>query len=661
MTTVFRVHPSIGVARLGSSNEYLLAPESLTGSDDGSEAGGLPINPANHEVATAKDLRDKHGKLKRQAARFKIFAYDSDSDESYPNGGGTEVRVGSQIGEKFVSDIIWTVHLANKKANNYQVSSPLGRKAFEDGKFPQLRNAALGSDLEDVVRRKWLIIDPGPRAVSGLIPVECNFDNDSVATYSDSKGKIVEIEDYPKSFPNDIMKKLYAPSGNIETLGELKVEGDSRLLVIGAFGKAVSLYNMYGNYYRFNSDTNNDGWFDDSADGPVNARIVFTDGSVIDAHGGWVNCVDPSYAPQIRNVVSTWDDVYDTFVRELDLKPNIYQKGFKESYCCSFKDEVHPIFRACEQVKWVANIPPIAESAHDAVGAIGPKDDPERTIMAGLVFIRNPNKSEEDEAGVPLMPLSLGDSGKSFLSVTKTQYFALSQWNNGSFNDSSEKLGEGELLDKVSLVSCLGGRYVPGIEFSYLVRDKDIYEQDWRNTGGGPFRIKQAALDYSKVGPTPFLNSGWIPVHSGNKPGLEPGDMSKFLAIPWHTDYNSCSVHQTAFNHSFDDQSFASDRNALFFSWPAQRPVAVYPASHYRKGEFTSRAYSIRGPGTQFESNDTMSTFQDPLDSLVKWDNIGIVIQAHDKGKATNIFLEHESRLTERPAIDWPFSGKLPV
>ena len=39
-----------------------------------------------------------------------------------------------------VRDVIWTVHLANKKANAYNVVNSQGLQAYADGKVPQLRN-----------------------------------------------------------------------------------------------------------------------------------------------------------------------------------------------------------------------------------------------------------------------------------------------------------------------------------------------------------------------------------------------------------------------------------------------------------------------------------------------------------------------------------------
>jgi hypothetical protein len=66
---VLRVHPAIGIARVGNSDEYYLAPETVAGvpvDAAGSLSGGLPIREGTEsETITAAGLRDKYGRLKR--------------------------------------------------------------------------------------------------------------------------------------------------------------------------------------------------------------------------------------------------------------------------------------------------------------------------------------------------------------------------------------------------------------------------------------------------------------------------------------------------------------------------------------------------------------------------------------------------------------------
>jgi hypothetical protein len=124
-----RVCPPIGIARLGNSqNGYFIGPEI---------PGEPTVPPAGYRDS------DAAGFIKRQAARFHLFAYDEN--------------------DKFVSEITasdaaitWTVHVANTKAasewfhSKSQTASPLRNAAFAD--------------------RHQLKLDPGPASVAGTNP-----------------------------------------------------------------------------------------------------------------------------------------------------------------------------------------------------------------------------------------------------------------------------------------------------------------------------------------------------------------------------------------------------------------------------------------------------------------------------------------------------------
>ena len=103
----------------------------------------MPTDSATGATITSSGLRDANGNFKRQAARFKIYQYEEQAFESYPNGGGTEITLGSVVDGKTVADIIWTVHLANKKTNTFvmvEAPSGAGFDAYLDNKLPPIRN-----------------------------------------------------------------------------------------------------------------------------------------------------------------------------------------------------------------------------------------------------------------------------------------------------------------------------------------------------------------------------------------------------------------------------------------------------------------------------------------------------------------------------------------
>ncbi|MCA9964850.1 MAG: LodA/GoxA family CTQ-dependent oxidase, partial [Anaerolineales bacterium] len=79
--TVFKIHPAIGIARLGNSDtDFYLAPES---------PGQLPTEyDVNGQEKPVEQFRDSQKRIKRQAARFRVYVYDSD------NEAGREIKIG---------------------------------------------------------------------------------------------------------------------------------------------------------------------------------------------------------------------------------------------------------------------------------------------------------------------------------------------------------------------------------------------------------------------------------------------------------------------------------------------------------------------------------------------------------------------------------------
>jgi hypothetical protein len=436
--TVFRVHPAIGIGRVGDSEEFYIAPVTAAGTfEPGGLMGGLPIKPGTENTPiTADDFRDKDGNVKRQAARFRIYAYPAGSSGKYPTGLGTLVTVGGTVGGKKVADIVWTVHLANKKLNNYSTVSKgdqfRGIGAYEDPSLLELRNPDYKgkTNKSDPVRLRELFIDPGPRAIkesAGTSTVTA-FDAATQAAYGNSSGVIVELSSYPKSFPSDF-NTLDQPLGPLSSLGDIRIDATGGLVVAGGYAKVAAVTKDGKPVDPLDQATENGLWYDDAGDGPVNAVIVFADNTTAPVQAGWYVTGDPGYAPQTRNIVSTWDDVYDVWVRNLNLVPALFSGGqFQTSYQPSFPDDIQPIFHGAMLQRWNTNLPSVAINNHDMIGAIKPTDDPSSKIPNLQTLLRNPASSADIQTGAPMMPLSLGDAEKSFLTVSQTQYFLLNQW-----------------------------------------------------------------------------------------------------------------------------------------------------------------------------------------------------------------------------------------
>jgi hypothetical protein len=513
------IHPGIGVGRLGNSPEVFFI---------GPEVSGSP--------PTAEDdlFKDKHGRVKRQAVRFHIYAYD-------PN---------DKVLNELTSDdcsITWSVHLANRK----------GEAKLFVGKFNQthaVRNSA-------VVNRNDLIIDPGLRSISGI--------NQKGDSHKFNTGKFL---------------------GATVPLGEIQTDEKGRLIVLGGFGKSdsVDIKNFPIKQYA-----NNDGWFDDTSDGPVTASVTLNNnGKIIPVkETAWIIIAPPKFAPYHYPIVT----LYDT-MKEVAIE----QKWITKPKEVSFMSDIFPLFFRVVQYKWL-NV--TAERGHgiNASGNIltkfkelSTKSD-NSAMIRKFIFekIRNPNliddpfSSEAVKQAEPFyMPVLSGDDGefdngkfRTFMTILPSQYDNLKRWSEGDFisdfddseinNPFEQKRPLEELpieeqpnaLDKSSLELSIGGPFFPGIEITYFARDPSIYN-------GKPFRIN---------------------------PSLMPGDITKYMAIPWQADFLLCRETW----------------------WPIARPDDVIPEGVTDENVDKRKKWARGSDGNEFLS--------DYMQMVNEWSTLGFI------------------------------------
>src|SRR6266545_608461 len=157
MPTIYKIHPGIGIARLGNSpEEFCISPEAPAALPIACDAQGNPLfSPDGTSELTVKAFKDGEGRIKRQAARFQIYVYDGESPEGRPLKLGDPISGGGNQG--FLTDIQWRVYVANKKASWYEFEQLNGEHGYSS-EHPR-RNA----DITASEARQQLIIDPGPR------------------------------------------------------------------------------------------------------------------------------------------------------------------------------------------------------------------------------------------------------------------------------------------------------------------------------------------------------------------------------------------------------------------------------------------------------------------------------------------------------------------
>jgi hypothetical protein len=643
MATKFRIHPAIGIARLGNSpDKFYIAPDAGGELPIRCDDNGNPVVDAHGNEVRVTEFKDASGRILRQAARFRVFVHD----EKSPNG--REVLIGDQVdivnrktGQLLtyrIDDIQWTVYLANKKANWYEFKQTEGEHGYT-ADHP-LRN----TDITNSEERQRLIIDPGPRSVSFKGTQRAVFDKNGPG---------------PTSFPPEL-----APH-SINELGELRCTRQAninRLLVLGGFGNSGSMLDGFGNP-KIEQYANNDGWFDDTSDGPVKAQFV---GSLLEIDGrppapgerapnpplaaidpAWVIVGYPRYVPQALDIVTMDDLVFDIAVQRFGYVPYLYgvppydgsvavpqdeaglklwrgQAKWNTGFRPYFHRDIQPILLRPLDAQIFMDLDPLTGGNPHSNAAGGNFDfadlavapfpgEPEadrrrrhdmRQLLYGvlrkagqeneLLAPSNPSKPGYNLFAMPLMcgdnPISNVASSK-FLRLTDTMLFLLRQWADGLFIDEQAEgivpgpmhPGAGAALDRGALAAALGGAFCPGGEASWIMRNPAIYSAAYR------------------INPSAAVSQGELTQAGDAKleHGLEPGDLTKYSGIPWQSDFNECS-NQTI-NITYRDWNSIDPKNIgdpvaqayqLTYWWPIHRPFYFHTPSSQGLWSPTAQNYA---------------------------------------------------------------------
>ena len=502
MAKHYKIHPAIGFARVGNSPEIFAGPE----------------RPGTFALPEDGLYRDASGRLKRQAPRFSVFEYDDETPLEPPKpvaiGAGGPVR------------IEWSVHLVNKKAVWYSFDGVKGEGPAGYPAGHPLRNPDVKDPAE---RQRRLVIDPGLRRLTA---------QGSAAVHEIARGNGPDpaSETWPQPLTG---------GRSIDALGTLAVDDQGRLSVGGGYGVSGTSGPLPADGSLHYANNNN--WFDDTSDGPVNAVLVFGDGVEIEADPAWVIVAPPDYAPPIENIVTVHDLLFDLGLREFNLDQTIFDRGaggFQAAFRPSFTRDIVPILRRALDYRWVirqatshesppfdigvlAAAPPAGEDPHDNLRReiFNRIRDPDN--INGLTTRDMPRLRNDGTGDVP--------AGSMKFTVTRFQFFALKQWADGRFRADwtgspppppTEITAEG--LDRAAMDAACGGSFFPGMESGWTLRDPRIYVIPFE------YRFRHAS--------------------AGSDPnGLLAGDATKRMALPWQADFLKCGNNW----------------------WPAQRPNEV--------------------------------------------------------------------------------------
>jgi L-lysine 6-oxidase len=607
----YQIHPAVGVARLGNSpDSFYLEPETI---------GGLPLEPDGRSPVTR--FKDVKGRIRRQAARFRVYVFD-DADPADP---GREITSGD------VASMQWTVHLANKKAVWYNNDELVGNMTLGAQSQYYPPDSWRNIDVPPARRQKELIIDPGPRTVSR--PGE----RKEFSRGSDPGSA------YPHfSFPPITKDDPRAPY-EVNTLGEVRMGANGECLVFGGFGHAGGTQAI-GTYTGANS------WYDDTSDGPVRCKLTLKSGEVHELTA-WALIGSPKYAPELVNIVTLDDLMFDVGVRFQNMLPALFSNGaFNQNYFANYERDILPIIERPADYPWVANLPsmiPFTALRFD------PKDRGEanrKNREAYFSYFRDPGENELSPGNqqlwagkVPAMPLNSGTNSvtntqiSKWMPLTITQYFLLGQWVKGKF--TAGKPAEGikgvHPLDRASAGNCNGSPMSPGIEVTWTSRNAVIYDP--------PFRIRHYKDEayYKANGLSTTRDETYANGDPNWTPGMEPGDFTKRMSSPWMADFYQCSIEYI--NFSNDDVN-ELDRSGIppaptyyAYWWPPQAPMYVIT------GEMTEQEQMAAGVPAGLSVY--YSRGANNINNLViAWAYMGFVVNVNDRPerKTFPYFVEKE-------------------
>lgn len=293
MSKHYKIHPGIGVARVGQSQDgYFLAPETVDGSPFELSPGG--------EVEL-RGYKDASFLIRRQGVRFRVFEYERDDMT------GALAFTGEVTPDK--ATIHWSVALGNRKAAGPLMVSSTG---------PQGERVIV------------------PRTPGGGVSLRNNnvADRSQLATAVSLSGI------------DGVNRALQALRGRIMNqdvlLGEAGTDPLGRLVVLGGVGQSASWQTPMAELRSF---LNNDGWVDDIADGPVDAELEFPDGTrqrVQD--GAWAIVGPPDFAPEVQPLISLYDLMLDTLIQAGRL-PHPSR--------VSFQQDIRPLLERAAGLRWV--------------------------------------------------------------------------------------------------------------------------------------------------------------------------------------------------------------------------------------------------------------------------------------------------------------------
>lgn len=641
----FKIHPAIGIARVGDSPaSFYLAPEQAGQLPIECDQDGNAVIKDGKEQPISK-FKDAQQRVRRQAARFRVYGYKDGEQQGQEIQVGQEIEAVVRSGQLLtgeVVDIEWTVYLANKKSSWYEFQQLNGEHGY-DGAHP-LRNADVAdadrrqqliidpgpltvSYTNKKQRAAQFTRGQNPGYTQSfpppLTPLSIETLGELKATQQDKYNRLIVLGgfgnagSYKKGFGQPVIRHYANNEGWFDDISDGPVMARVKYKVLKEDGRDPNPHTPKFQFVTVESPA----WVIVGYPryAPEILDIVTMDDIAYDiavrefGHNPYMYGTPPftgSQAPPDpadAQALALWRE-------NAQWNPDYYPY---------FNRDIWPILSRPQYYGVVMDF--TGGDPHETASGSGGNFDPsvisippfdgedpqekEARRQARMFVWRVLRKPGQENLwtypldpsfpkNLPiLMPFLCGDNPISntvpskFLRLTDMQLFILNQWAEGKFinedredittTDPQQSTATGTDLDRGVLSNLLGGSFCPGGEAGWIMRNPAIY--------AGPYRIKHSpyftiqALNTWQPQPLSLPGDLQTQTDPGSMQiGLEPGDLTKYSAVPWQADFNECSTQDVDLTYEKWNEIYpqsvgdpVQDVTQSTYWWPAHRPMIV--------------------------------------------------------------------------------------
>jgi hypothetical protein len=559
------IHPAIGIARVGNSEEFFVGPE--------------VVEPLPREAGF---YRGGSGALKRQAACFHLYGY---------NAAGEVVR---ELTADW-ADIHWKVHVANHKASWYEWQIALDIPEAAEAQLP-LRNAEVKGEA-----RRQLSIDGGERTIRG------------VRTY----GSQYRFEGQFQGTPVYLGELRTDAQGRLLFLGGLgKSASPTHAPIFPSKPDGTGFINA-------------DGWYDDTSDGPVSAEVTIEGRKIPVEPAWVVTAPPnyAPDAVGVRTLYDLLFDLYVgagmlPFPKEVSFRQDVYPllsrlcglQWVNQGFAAQFGRGRPNDFENPDYVRKLSWLP--SDGGYDVYAELR---------LQVLHSFRDPQGTDNNPLPWPwvygdAMAVPPANTPRQNAAISPTQYRILQEWAAGRFVPDWDKpyaparriedvelAGQPAMLDRAALHFCLADAFHPGCEVTWPIRHLSMFS--------APFRIRHRPAGEPVPDYGPVLTPSLALSLNGPLYAQGPGELTRWMGLPWQADTAFC---RSGYSKSYD----------LYVPtfWPARVPNQVLTEEAYqtvmekdrsreeRLAAYTQRAdwvRSLTGSTSAEQMQQMVATFGD--------------------------------------------------